>query len=187
MLTAVALELELLRMDSAARGDGETPERVKKVTSLLECAFERVRGLSYEFHPDPVGKFGFYSAVDRLVQCFQQRYPGRLHSRLDRSVALPETMARGLYEILECLLDNVLEAPYSSEVRISTTRTGGGLTLIVSVPEGPQREFAVAVGRVTPLAIECGIECQPEAPGRTGSKVRFVCREERGKSRRHAD
>lgn len=118
-ITAAGLSIDLLKMDlPPAEG-----ERLLEVQSILENAFERVRLLSYETHPEPVRRFGFAAAMARLLDSARTRFKGTIHARIEPDPGWDLDRATAVHDILEAALDNVVRHAKAAEM--SLTVVGG--------------------------------------------------------------
>ncbi|MCC6589920.1 MAG: hypothetical protein IT168_24720 [Bryobacterales bacterium] len=120
-LTAVGLELDLLTLDFA----GENPplaERIAAVQKTLEQAFQTVRSLSHEMHPDPVGRFGLIAAVERMAEEARRRWKAELELQVDRFLRLDGAPAAALYDCGREALDNAIRHSGATVIRIGLRR-----------------------------------------------------------------
>ena len=102
-LTAAGLELDLVRMDAG----GELASRIGAAQHTLEKAFDSVRRLSHEVHPDPVQKFGLAPAFGRLGDYFKRRWKGEWKIDAGIPADCGVEQGRGFYDIAELALDNI--------------------------------------------------------------------------------
>lgn len=114
-LTAVALELDLLRLDEPRLGP-----RIFEIQQSLERAFEQVRDLTMDTHPDLPSRVGFDDALARLAARAKREYNGTLHVSLD-PVGAEGAAATGLYAMLEEALDHVLKGQVARTVWLTAS------------------------------------------------------------------
>lgn len=138
--TGLGLELELLRLE-LLKDNPDLARKIGESQQHLDVLFDRVRALSYEAHPDPVGKLGFEVAVDLLVARARRKYQGNVRVSFTAEGGLAEPFARDCYNFMECLLDNVIEGSYSSNLSFSTAQREQGVTVVV-------RDDGNSLGRV---------------------------------------
>ncbi len=108
-ITAVGLEMDLFKMDLPA----DLAERVTEVQQSLEQAFERVRVLSHETHPEPVKRFGFTASMERLAQAARRRFRGEAPVNWD--------VQRGtaIHDIAEAALDNAIRHSGARRIQLA--------------------------------------------------------------------
>jgi signal transduction histidine kinase len=111
-ITAAGLSLDLLRMDL----DPDNAGRVAEVQAILEKAFDRVRLLSHEMHPDPVRRFGFVASLERLVESTRSRFRGTLHPRIEVGQAWDLDRAAAVYEVLEEGIDGIVRYSNAGDI-----------------------------------------------------------------------
>lgn len=100
-LSAVAIELDLVRMDFAA--SQEIKARLEAIEQALATAFDCVRDLTYEVVPDLVERIGLDAALRRL----SARTGARIQLG-DGDSALTVPQATACYQIAELALDEAL-------------------------------------------------------------------------------
>src|SRR5579862_6686268 len=76
LMAAAGLRLQLARMDRP-----ESAEQLDAVSQVLEGAMERVRSLTRELDPSPVGRTSFKSALLDLARNYQASFEGRIGVR----------------------------------------------------------------------------------------------------------
>lgn len=116
-ITAAGLNLDLAKMEM-------TPENAAKageVQEMLERAFDEVRRLSHETHPDPVQRFGADQAVERLAESARRRFKGEFRAKLSGLPTQDPEKAAAIIEILDAALDNAIR--HASAGRITLTVT----------------------------------------------------------------
>ena len=107
VLSAIGLQLDLLRMDIAENAEGAT-RRIDDVQSVIEAAVAQVRDLSYELNPCIVERSGLPAALDRLVGRYRKVHSGSIRLLFDSSVRVPLPAATAFYKIAEQALDNAV-------------------------------------------------------------------------------
>lgn len=127
ILSAVGLQLDLLRMDVEA----ELPDvaaRLEQCQKYLETAIEQVRRLNSELNPAIVERAGLQTAMDRLVGRYRDAGPS-IRLLFDSSIRPPLPVAKNLYRIAECALDNAVRHGEAKriEVFVKAARAGGTL------------------------------------------------------------
>jgi len=145
VLTAAGLELDLLTLDHA----DSQPELAAAVTSVqktLELAFTKVRSLSHEVHPDPVGRFGFWPVVERLVEGARNRFEGRIAFTREGTVEPAGILGTALYDCAREAVDNAIRHSGASQIEITVT-SHSSVIYITVVDNG------------------CGFEPEKAAPG----------------------
>jgi signal transduction histidine kinase len=125
-LTAVGIELDLLRMDASLEAPA-LASRVAAIQRSLETASTQLRRLSEEVEPEPAVKFGFRGALERLIERFRQRYQGQCNVALTHDIDPEGIAATALFETVEISLDNISEHSYASQVVLSTKTRNGAL------------------------------------------------------------
>jgi signal transduction histidine kinase len=124
-LTALGLQLDLIRMDLASVSPG-TCLRVGEIQKLLEEMMESVREYSYELNPSTVERAGLRPALDRMAGRIRARFPGTLRVNVDPSLKLDPKLATALYQILQEGVENAVQHSGCSaiEIAVKSTRTG---------------------------------------------------------------
>jgi signal transduction histidine kinase len=107
ILSAAGLQLDALRMDFREQAS-EVAARTAEIQKLLERAIDRVRELSYELNPATVDRAGLYFALERLSNRVRSSFQGAVNLSYDPSVRLPPPVAKRIYQIVECALDNAV-------------------------------------------------------------------------------
>lgn len=107
-LTAVGLQLDLLRMDleDALPGGGA---RVTEMQTLLEEMMEKVRAYSHELNPSTVERAGLRPALDRLAARLQDRFSGVIRLNVDPSLKLDPGVASAMYQIAQEAVENSVQ------------------------------------------------------------------------------
>jgi len=120
LLTATGLELDLLKLD-IKETQPDTAIKLAASQDSLERVFTRLRELSREVDPDPVGRFGYTQAVQKLVE----RVRPNLSSDIDvRHCDGAPSQARAFYTVLECALDNIVRHAHCRKATVATRREG---------------------------------------------------------------
>lgn len=114
-ITAAGLNLDLAKMELPA----ESAARIEEVQEMLERAFDEVRRLSHETHPDPVARFGAGQAIERLAESARRRFKGEFRSKITGMPLSDPESAAAIVEILDAALDNAIR--HSGAGRITLT------------------------------------------------------------------
>ena len=112
LLTGVGLKLELLRMDGV--------EGLDDAIGTLEKAFDSVRQLSRDVHPELVTRVGLGKALKGLADKHRIRWNGGWQQAIDANVSGPTEM----YGIADELLDNAIRHSNASTIELRLTPTG---------------------------------------------------------------
>ncbi len=107
VLTAVGLQLDLLRQDYSAQLPGLS-ERAAEIQNLLEKALDDVRRLSYRVNPDIVQRAGLRHALDRLIGDLRRSTGVTIRFLMDSRIHVPLPAAVAMYRIAEFALDNAV-------------------------------------------------------------------------------
>ena len=132
MLSAVGLQLDILRMD--LEGTVMAPgiaTRTAEIQKLLDGVVKRVRDLSYELSPGIVERAGLQLALDVLVGRSRKLFSGNLRLIYDSSVRAPLLTAVALERIAEEAVSNAIRHARCSQIEIILKSTRNGLTLEV--------------------------------------------------------
>ena len=129
-LTALGLQLDLIRMDLAALSP-ENCGRIVQIQKLLEGMMEEVREYSYELNPSTVERAGLRVALDRLAQRLRERFPGALRVNVDPSLKIDPKIASALYQVAQEALQNSVQHAACSAIEIAVKSTRNGPTLEV--------------------------------------------------------
>jgi signal transduction histidine kinase len=130
-LSAVGLQLDLLRMDLAAAGASQSSAAVVEIQQLLEAVMERVRDFSYELDPPAIERDGLRAALERLVTRTRQRFSGAVHLSASPGLNLSRHLAGALYRIAQEAVQNALRHAACSRIDITVKSGRGGVTLEV--------------------------------------------------------
>lgn len=117
MLSAIGLQLDLLRMD-IKDNVADTSPRIADIQKVIEIAVAQVRDLSYELNPSIVERAGLPFAFDRLVGRYRKNYSGSIRLLFDSSVRVPVEPATAFYKIAEQALDNAVRYSGATKVEI---------------------------------------------------------------------
>lgn len=129
-LTALGLQLDLIRMDLAALSP-EICGRIAQLQKLLEGMMEKVREYSYELNPSTVERAGLRAALDRLAQRFRERFPGSLRVNVDPSLKIDPKLASAMYQVAQEAVQNSVQHAACSAIEIAVKSTRFGPTLEV--------------------------------------------------------
>jgi hypothetical protein len=141
-LTAVGLELELLKMEPDMPKE-ELAGKIFKAQESLEAAFQTIREMSYDSHSDPVARFGFEDALRRLIARYDSLYPGRVKSRLHPGLEPRKDLGTALLESVDYLMDFVLSENYPGQVTIRTGKGRDGFVVQIHLAPDPAEIRAV--------------------------------------------
>jgi signal transduction histidine kinase len=124
-LTAVGLQLDVLRMDLEATVPGIS-SRTSAVQERLEILMDRVREFSLRLNPVIVGRVGIHAALDRMAGRLRERCQGTIRLMTDSSIRLPAEVAAAFYTIAEQAAENALCHSGCSclEILLKSTRNG---------------------------------------------------------------
>lgn len=127
-LTALGLQLDLIRMDLAAGAPG-AGDRITEVQKALGEMMDAVREYSYELNPATVERAGLRVALDRLAVRSRQRFTGTIRVNVDPSSKVEPGLASALYQIAQEAVENaVLHSGCTAiDILMKTTR---GITVL---------------------------------------------------------
>ena len=108
VLSAVGLQLDVLRMDFREQAPGIVP-RTAEIQSMLESVIQELRGLSYELNPSIVERAGLAFALEKLVARYRDRAPGPIRLAAERDLRIGVQQGTVLNRIAEFALDNAVE------------------------------------------------------------------------------
>jgi len=130
LLSAIGLQLDLLRMDLAEKSPGLSA-RLAESQNLLEQAVAQVRDLSSELNPRMVERAGLQGALERLAGRYGKYFAGALGLEFDASVRLRAAAASAMYGIAEQALDNAVRHARCSQIEVRVHHRQGAVTLEV--------------------------------------------------------
>jgi signal transduction histidine kinase len=130
MLSAVGLQLDILRMDLEEKVPG-IANRTVDIQELLDRVVKRVRDISYELSPGIVERAGLQLALDVLVGRSRKLFSGNLRLIYDSSVRVPVVVAVALERIAEEAVSNAIRHARCNQIEIIVKSTRNGLTLEV--------------------------------------------------------
>jgi two-component system, NarL family, sensor kinase len=111
-MMALATELELLRMDGV--------KGLEPALAALDRAFESVRMLSRDLHPQLVSRVGLSKALQALAASATKRYKSGFHAEIAEGVEGPAEM----YRIAEELVDNAIRHSQAGTIYMVLKPTG---------------------------------------------------------------
>jgi two-component system, NarL family, sensor kinase len=111
-MMALATELELLRMDGV--------QGLEPALAALDRAFESVRMLSRDVHPQLVSRVGLSRALEALATSAKKRFKGDFQFEIAEGIDGPPE----LYRIAEELVDNAIRHSQSGTIYIALKPTG---------------------------------------------------------------
>lgn len=112
LMTAVALQLELLRMDGV--------EGLQPALDALEQAFDSIRNLSRNVHPKIVERIGLPAALTTLVNSRESHFAETFQTNIDiNATGSPE-----MYRIAEELIDNAIRHSNARTIELRLTHVG---------------------------------------------------------------
>jgi len=117
IMSAVGLQLDVLRMDLRARCPDIEP-RTAEIQLLLERAVQQVRDLSYELNPAVVEKAGLQFALERLIGRYRGKFSGSLRLMVDLAERVPPQIASAFYKIADQAVDNAVRHSQSSQIEV---------------------------------------------------------------------
>ena len=145
ILSAAGLQLDALRMDFREQAP-EVSARTAEIQKLLERAIDRVRDLSYELNPATVDRAGLHFALEHLSRRVRASFPGAIHLSYDPSVRPPPAVAKCIFQIVECALDNAVR--HSGATKIDLIARHSRESIIAEVADNgrgfPFNDSAVA-------------------------------------------
>ena len=130
MLSAVGLQLDILRMDLEETVPG-IANRTVEIQELLDRVVKRVRDLSYELSPGIVERAGLQLALDVLVGRSRKSFSGNLRLIYDSSVHVPVVAAVAMERIAEEAVSNAIRHARCNQIEIIVKSTRNGLALEV--------------------------------------------------------
>ena len=130
MLSAVGLQLDILRMDLEETVPG-IANRTVEIQELLDRVVKRVRDLSYELSPGIVQRAGLQLALDVLVGRSRKLFSGNLRLVYDSSVRVPVVAAVALERIAEEAVSNAIRHAGCNQIEIIVKSTRNGLVMEV--------------------------------------------------------
>ena len=130
-LSAVGLQLDLLRMDLDAAGASQPSAAVVEIQQVLDAVMERVRDFSYELDPPAIERAGLRAALDRLATRTRQRFSGAVQLTSSPGLNLSRHVAGAFYRIAREAVHNALRHAACSSIDITVKSGGGGVTLEV--------------------------------------------------------
>jgi len=117
-LTALGLQLDLIRMDIAA-GAPDVDQRVTEVQKALGEMMEAVREYSYELNPATVERAGLRNALDRLAVRSRERFSGMVRVNVDPSSKVEPGLASAIYQIAQEAVGNAVQHAACTTIDIS--------------------------------------------------------------------
>ena len=124
-LTALGLQLDLIRMDVATQAPAMYG-RIGEIQTLLETIMEAVREYSHELNPSTVERLGLRPALDRLAARIRERFVGSIRLNMEASLKIDPKIAPALFQIAQEAAENAVQHSYCSliEIAVKSTRAG---------------------------------------------------------------
>ncbi len=129
-LTAMGLQLDLLRMDLEAVSP-ESCTRIGEIQKVLEGVMEETREYTYALNPSDVERAGLRSALDRMVGRLRERFVGSVRLNVDPSLKIEKTHATALFHIAHEAVENAVQHSSCSAIEIAVKSTRAGIFLEV--------------------------------------------------------
>jgi PAS domain S-box-containing protein len=129
-LTAMGLQLDLVRMDLADASPGVS-SRIVEVQKLLETMMEQVREYSYALNPSTVERAGLRVALDRLALRVRERFTGTLRVNVDPSLKIDPKIASAMYQVAQESVENAVQHAACSAIEIAVKSTRNGPSIEV--------------------------------------------------------
>ena len=181
-LTALGLQLDLVRMDLAA-GDPEPRARLGEIQQLLETMMEQVREYSYELNPSIVERVGLRPALDRLASRVRPQFAGTVRLQADPVLKVEPRIATALYHIAQEAVDNAVQHAGCSGIEIAIkSRRDRPILEVRDDGRGFDPDDVMGAGRGLGLlsmehyAAEAGLELSISTPRQGGTLVRAIAR-----------
>jgi PAS domain S-box-containing protein len=128
-LAMAKLKLDLLR--SGTKGEQRTGE-LSDVARLIVQAIQHTRSLTFELSPPVLYELGLEAALDSLVERMQHAHDIQIDFSSDGgSFSLGEDLSVFCFRAVQELLINVVKHARTRQARISLSREGGTLKIIV--------------------------------------------------------
>lgn len=177
-LTAVGLQLELLRLDFREQLPA-IDTRVAAIQELLETAISRIRNMSYALDPALVEKAGLAFALEQLVGRYRQRFDGPVRLMVDLRERLPNDVANALYKIADQALANAVQHARSPRIEVLVHPSVDGTVLEVrdwgvgfSAKPADEKIRGLGVVLMEHFAAQAGIRLSVESAPGQGTVVR---------------
>jgi signal transduction histidine kinase len=181
VLSAIGLQLDLLRMD-IAENPAQATGRIGDVQKVIEAAVAQVRDLSYELNPCIVERSGLPAALDRLVGRYRKIHQGAIRLLFDSSVRVPVHPATAFYKIAEQALDNAVCRSGADHIAILVKPSKGAAVIeIRDNGKGflPDRESTgLGMRLMKYYAEEAGLQFSVASAHEKGTIVRAIFRAE---------
>lgn len=129
-LTALGLQLDLLRMDLEAVSP-ESCTRIAEMQKVLEGIMEETREHTYALNPSDVERAGLRAALDRIVARLRGRFLGAVRLNVDPSLKIEKKYAAAMFHIAQEAVENAVQHSSCSSLEIAVKSTRAGLLLEV--------------------------------------------------------
>jgi two-component system sensor histidine kinase UhpB len=146
-LTALGLDLQALKQQLAAKGDGVAGPRLDTMATLVETTIDAIRGVMTDLRPPALEEFGLVPALRWYASVFSQRTGIKVATQASgRARRLSRDAELALFRIVQEALTNAAKHSGGTSVKIAI-RYGDELRLTV---EDDGRGFVDGAGaRVT--------------------------------------
>ncbi len=130
LLTALLIQLELLRRDLS---EPSLRERLERLRQLADDIAVNLHHIAWELRPPSLDELGLTAALERMVSDWSERFgiPCRMETDgLDDS-KLPADVAIGIYRIVQEALTNIAKHAKATRAKVTMQRQDGRLQVIV--------------------------------------------------------
>ncbi len=182
VLSAVGLQLDVLRMDFQARVP-EITARTAEIQEMLERAMTQVRGLSYELNPAIVERAGLQFAMERLCSKYRDQFKGTLRLTYDHSIRAPFTVGNAIYKICELALDNAVAHSVATQIEVVARPSARGATVEVrdngkgfNTENLPPESSGMGLMLMAHHALQAGVQRKLKSVPGKGTTVKIIYR-----------
>ncbi len=118
ILTATKMDISWV-IKSLKKTQPELVEKLKKTNQYIDQGINFKRQIVQDLHPSTIESFGFWSALDTLIQDAAERGKWKLNVSLpDESLKLNETISLVTYRIMQETLNNAIKYAKADELSI---------------------------------------------------------------------
>ncbi len=182
-LSAVGLQLDLLRMD-LAENSVPAPTRVDQIQEMLETLIGLVRDVNRDLDVAPADRIGLRAALDALAGRLRGSFKGNVRVFADATAPPPPPkIAAALYRIAQEAAGSAArrEGCSAIEILVKSLRSGTALEVRDNAATGDGAGSPFESGALDLLVMQhfaeaAGIELQIESVPEKGTMVRALCR-----------
>lgn len=126
LLSTIKLQVDNIRNKEKNKKDFPAFD---KATQLLDTAVAEVRTISQNLQPGALNRLGVIAAINDLINRYDSQGPEIHFHHFGLSEKLDQTVALGIYRIIQEILNNAIKHAQANEVLIQLNKEGGEIII----------------------------------------------------------